>query len=255
MGLPSRLFTVATTTCLPDCASSASDLLVRSTTCDGLSRCAWSTTRPVSGGKFWAVAGTAKKSSATNHAIVIPPKAGIRLFFAEGSGTPAFAGVTAIVVTSASTRVEVDRGRVLRGGGRLERNLGLGAVEDLGADCGGEGADQRIILPHRLVVIAARHLDAVLGAFELVLQGEEVLIGLEVRIGLLKPLQRDNSLGQPALRFIESLDLCRIAEVAGVQLHPGSVGARFGDLDEHRLFLLRIAFDGCDQVRDQIRAA
>ena len=103
----------------------------------------------------------------------------------DGSGTPASAGATKNVVTSASTgRVEVHGRRSLRRGCRLERHLGLRSVEDLGADRGREGADQRIILTHRLVIIATRRVDAVLRTFELVLQREEIRVGLEVRIGL-----------------------------------------------------------------------
>ena len=74
-----------------------------------------------------------------------------------------------------SARVEVDARRLLRAGRRLERDLGLGAVEHLRADRVGEGADAGVIGLHRLVIVAARRIDAVLGALELVLQRQEVL--------------------------------------------------------------------------------
>ena len=57
-----------------------------------------------------------------------------------------------------SSRVEVDLRRCLRAGGGLERHLRLGAVEDLGADRVGEGADARVIGLHRLVIVAARRV-------------------------------------------------------------------------------------------------
>ena len=57
---PSRLLTVATTNWRPVCASSACDLLVRSSDLLRRSaRCAWSTTRPVSCGNVCAATGVA----------------------------------------------------------------------------------------------------------------------------------------------------------------------------------------------------
>src|SRR5688572_17730876 len=60
---------------------------------------------------------------------------------------------------------EVDLGRVLRARRRLERNLGLGAVENLGADRVREGADAGIIGLDCLIIVAALGSDAVLGPF------------------------------------------------------------------------------------------
>src|SRR5438270_12756110 len=123
---------------------------------------AWSTTGdPLLAGNGWASAGVASANSASNKAA--------RACFT-------------------SARVEVDRRRILRRSRGRERNLGLGAVEHLGADRRREGADQRVILLDGGVVIAARRLDPVLGPFELVLKREEVLVRLQVGIGFLKPL-------------------------------------------------------------------
>ena len=99
-------------------------------------------------------------------------------------------------------------------GRRLERHLGLGAVEDLGADRVGEGADAGVIALHRLIIVAAGDQDRIFGALDLALQRQEILVGLELRIGLLQPLQRDDRLGQPALGIVERADLGRIVEVA-----------------------------------------
>src|SRR4029079_11369738 len=160
------------------------------------SKCAWSTTRPVSGGKVCANAGAAQSSSPNSHTIVIPAKARAPLLSLAGSGTPAFAGATTGDVTSASAGVgvEIDARRLLRGRGRLERHLGLGTVEHLGADRRRERADQRIIPLNRLIIVAARRVDAVLRPLQLVLQGEEVLVRFEVGIGFLQPLQGDDRL-------------------------------------------------------------
>src|SRR5690348_4488493 len=179
---------VATTNCRPVLVSSASDLLVRSATCAALRICASSTTRPLSFGKVCAEAGTASANSASHKT---PRKR----------------------VTSAGG-VEVYAGRILRRSRRLERDLRLGAVEYLGADRVGEGPDRGVILPNRLVVIAAGDLDAVFRAFELALKGQEVLVRLQVRIGFLQALERNDRLGQPALCLVERLHLGRVAEVA-----------------------------------------
>ena len=135
---------------------------------------AWSTTgEPLFGGNVCAVAGAASAKSASSRAA--------RKCFT-------------------SARVEIHRRRLLRRCRGFERDLWLGAVEDLGADRGREGPDQRVILAHVLIVVAARDLDAVLGPFELVLKRQEVLVRLEVGISLLKPLQTADRLRQPALR-------------------------------------------------------
>ena len=153
--------------------------------------------------------------------------------------------------------VEVDAGRFLRRRRRFERHLGLGAVEDLGADGVREGADPGVIALHRLVIVAARSDDAVFGAFELVLKREEILVGLEVRIGFLKPLQRDDRLGQPALRLVERLNLRRIArDRSATELDPRRIGARLrSPAMRTLLFLLGIALHRVDQVRDEVGAA
>src|SRR5689334_25380204 len=127
---------------------------------------AWSTTgEPLFSGNFCAAAGVANASSSQKAARMRVTSAGV-------------------------IRAEIYRRRLLRTGRRFERHLGLGAVKNLGADRVRERPDARVIGLHRLVVVAARGVDAVLGAFQLVLKREEVRVGLEVRIGLLKPLQR-----------------------------------------------------------------
>src|SRR3546814_5376115 len=62
----------------------------------------------------------------------------------------------------------VDLWRDVRiGADRLVRRHRLGAVNDLGADDVGEGADRRVIVLHRAVIILDRDIDPVLGPFEL----------------------------------------------------------------------------------------
>src|SRR5262245_14262097 len=153
---PSRLLTVATTNWRPVCVSSAASLLERSSSCSGLSRSAWSTTRPVSGGKVWAAAGSANSASQT----------------------------AAMIRSILALVAEVDLGRFLGARRRLERHLGLGAIEDLGADRVREGPDAGVIGLDRLIIIPAGDQDRILRALDLALQGQEVLVRLEVRITL-----------------------------------------------------------------------
>src|SRR4051794_13350673 len=101
-----------------------------SSVCAGVSRCAWSTTLPVSAGNVCASAGEASATSASHKTA--------RSCFTLAGG------------------IEIDRRRFLRRGRGLERDLGLGAVENLGADRVREGPDPRVIAAHRLVIITAR---------------------------------------------------------------------------------------------------
>src|SRR5437870_2264953 len=166
---------------------------------------AWSTTGdPLFAGNVWAAAGAASATSASH--------------------TMARSCFTSVGVA------EVHARRFLRSTRSLERHLGLGAVEDLRADRVGEGADARIIGLHGLIIVAARRVDAVLGALELVLERHEVGVGLEVGIGLLEALEAER---QPILRIVEGTDLLRVAEVSGRELDLGGARPRLSHLDEH----------------------
>src|SRR6476659_2085777 len=150
----------------PVLAYSACAFDCRSTTCAGVRMPAWSTTgEPLFCGNVCADAGAASANSAS---------------------------ISAARTCLTSARVEVDVGRGLRPSRGLERHFRLGAIEDLGADRGREGANRRVIFLHRRIIVAAGRVDPVLRAFELVLERQEVGVGLEIRIGLLEPLQRDD---------------------------------------------------------------
>src|SRR5690606_17804278 len=76
---------------------------------------------------------------------------------------------------------ETDLGRLLgircRGlEGLAQRNV---AVQQRVPDAPREGADLGVVALHRRDEVAPRHGDAVLGALQLGLQGEEVLVGLQ----------------------------------------------------------------------------
>src|SRR5262249_59342030 len=52
----------------------------------------------------------------------------------------------------------------------------LAAVERVGPDHAGKRPELGVVHAHRLDVVAPRHRDAVLGAFELRLKGEKILV-------------------------------------------------------------------------------
>src|SRR5262249_57105470 len=62
--------------------------------------------------------------------------------------------------------------------------LALVEVEPPGQEIGGELLDLRVVAEHAVVVELPRVRDAVLGAGQLLLQVQEVLVRLEVRVGL-----------------------------------------------------------------------
>src|SRR5258708_15476105 len=67
--------------------------------------------------------------------------------------------------------------------GRLQQ-LGRAEAEHAGEDVAGEGFALRVVGHHRIVERLAREGDLVLGAGELLLQREHVLVRLQVRVGL-----------------------------------------------------------------------
>src|SRR6185312_10316782 len=69
------------------------------------------------------------------------------------------------------------------GVGHLEVRLLLGA-DHLRREHRRETTDVRVVLLRRLVVIAARHGNTILGARQLILQPQETLVRLELRIRL-----------------------------------------------------------------------
>src|SRR5207249_3875709 len=141
-----------------------------------------------------------------------------------------------------SARVEINGRRLLRSSCSLERYLGLGAVEDLRADRVGEGADARVVATDRLVIVAARRVDAVLRPFQLILQRQEILVRLEIRISFERRQQPPERTAELALGILKRLNLRRIAEVAGIELDAGCLGAGLSHLRQHRALLRRITF-------------
>ena len=93
-----------------------------------------------------------------------------------------------------------------------------------------------------VVVDLARHRDLVLGLGELGLQVEEVLVGLQVGVGLGDREQPAERLGEEALG----------GAGLGRGLRARGRRARLGDLVERAALVGRVALHGLDEVRDQV---
>ena len=105
--------------------------------------------------------------------------------------------------------------------GELRHRL-VAAEECRGPQQAGEGLELGVVGAHRLDVVAPRDRDAVLGAFELRLQRQEVLVRLEVGIVLADRDQPAERAGELVLRVLELLELLRIGQLVRRRPAPGS---------------------------------
>ena len=127
-------------------------------------------------------------------------------------------------------------------------------MDDLRPDDVGEGADRRIIVLHRGVIILHRHVDAVLGAFELGHQIGEARLALEVGILLDGDEQAAERARYIALRLLERLNLCGVVQIVGAELHLRRRRARLDDAFKRRLLDIGGALRSFDEVGDQVGA-
>src|SRR5436305_1023722 len=175
-----------------------------------------STTRPSNLGKVCAITGTAQRIS-------------------QSPRTGRSNRVNRVMRMRSATEIH------LRGilGPRRRRLIGsdrLGTVEDLRTDRIGEGADTRVIGLNRRVIIADRDVDAVLGTFELAHESLEIVLALQVRIGLDIGEQAAERAAELPLCLSELLHLGRIRNVIGADLDRGRLGAGVDHVGQDRLF-------------------
>src|SRR5581483_233919 len=128
-------------------------------------------------------------------------------------------------------------------------------AEDHGRQVGRKGTDRDVVVLHRLDVTVARDRDAVLRALELRLQIAEVGVGLELRIVFGDDQQTRQCRRQLALRRDEALKRGRVVHQRGRRLDGADFGARFGDAEEHLLFLRGEALHRVHQIRHEVGAA
>jgi hypothetical protein len=124
-----------------------------------------------------------------------------------------------------------------------------GGVEDGGdaLDFGVEGLDD-------FIEAAAFDGDAIFGAFELGLEGDEAAVGFEVGVAFDDDHEASEGAAEGALGFFELLELGGVGGGV-VELDFADGGAGFGDFGEGGFFEVGGAFDGFDEIGDEVGAA
>src|SRR6516162_3422513 len=210
-----------------------------------------STTRPLSVGRTSATAGTAASQSKAqkNSARLARRRRAPSAERRPASGWHA-------ALTAQPSELHLRRpGHVF---GDRERLHGLVVpVEGGGPNHAGERAQLRVVLPHRFDVVAPGDRDAVLRAFELRLQREEVLVRLQIGIALRHREQAPERAGELRLCLLEALERFRIVDDVrrNLQLDLGRARSRVGHLFQHLPFLGGVALHGLDQIGNEIGTA
>ncbi len=150
--------------------------------------------------------------------------------------------------------IDLRRLHLLLGDGERLHRL-VAAIENVRPDDAGESSQLGVIDAHCFDVVAPRNRDAVLGAFELRLQREEVGVRFQVRVILLNRQEPSEHARELRLRLLEFLEGFRIGDRGGVDLDRGRFRARFDHRRQHLALLLRVALHRFDEVRDEIGAA
>src|SRR5215831_10951440 len=183
-----------------------------------------STTRPLSAGRTSATAGRAasKRTTQKNSARLArrrrpPPRSHTSRASGGECASSAERGRASgshAALTARPSELHLRRpGHVL---GDRKRLHGLVApIERRGPDHAGECAQLRVVLPHRFDVVAPGDRDAVLRAFELRLQRQEVLVRFQIGIALRHREQPSERAGELRLRLLEALERFRIVDDVG----------------------------------------
>src|SRR5262249_9021885 len=208
---------------------------------------AWSTTRPESAGKLSAKAPTIAKSraarAATGHRTLLPR--------AEEVRPPV---ILVPLYRHGSSEFHLRRlGRIF-GRGELRHRF-VTAENSVGPDKAWERPQLGIVETHRFDVVAPGDRNAVLGALELRLQRQEVLIGFKIGIILAHGDEPAECAAQLILRLLELSHLVRIGELRGVHLDLCRLGPRLDNLRKDLSLLLGISLNGGDQIWDEIGPA
>src|SRR5882724_10725862 len=229
--LPRSDLTVATTSWVPLLASNAASFARSCSRVPASRTPASSTTRPDSAGKsavagiatslFWAkrcAGGRTSGSCSPLRTLMIeslaavtppekPPLSSAAAGMAAATSNAMVAKMRRIAPVPFRNRLELDLRRALGlfgDGERLHRLVGL--VERARPDHAGKRLEFGVVGLHRLDVVAPRDRNAVLGAFELRLQREKILVRFQLRIGFGDDEQTPERTGKLALRFLEFLE-------------------------------------------------
>src|SRR5215210_962056 len=171
-----------------------------------------STTRPVRGGK--AGCGWANADAGTRSAMPSPRMSRIAGASRGGTGArPARIGRS----RPPAAWSELHRRRPVgpRARGKRLHRLRV-RIEDRRDPAPRDGAQLGVVLAHRADVVAARDRDAVLGALELRLQGEEIGVRLQLGIALDGDEEAAESARELVLRLLEFPEFLRVGDGRGV---------------------------------------
>src|SRR5213083_12187 len=123
---------------------------------------------------------------------------------------------------------------------RFEERLLLEAAQRRD-EAGREHAHAEVVVAHRLVEALALHGDAVLRSLELALEGEEVLVALELRRALDGDEEAREGAAELVLGVLELLEGGRIVEELRRRLDAARARAGLGHFLENRALLGREA--------------
>ena len=142
-------------------------------------------------------------------------------------------------------RSQIDDGDLGSLGLGLEE-LTLGEAQRPGDEDVREDLEGVVEFQDRRVVVLAGERDLVLGRGQLLLQRENVLVGLERRVVLDDGEERAQCSGQDVLGLgLSGRALCARGD---------GTGARLGDLRQDALLEVHVALDRVDEIRDQVMA-
>ena len=127
-------------------------------------------------------------------------------------------------------------------------------AEDAGDDVVWEFADIGVVVLSDFVELFALDGNSVLGAFQLALEVEEVLVGFEVGVCFFDGHETAERAAEVALRLLE-LSHCLLVEIAGVDGNACGFGASLDDGSKGLALVGGVAFDGGDEVGDEVGTA
>src|SRR5215831_16442211 len=248
--------TVATTSWMPDLVSSSASFDSRASRCWAERILASSTTRPVSGGKVRApTASPAQTRTTSGYPDHRVRKGEKRPTVMRGAFAPHLS-LSACAEGRWGIGSEFHlRWRLRTLAGSKLRHRFVVAEQRRSPQQTGERPEGRIVCSHCFDVVAPRHRYAIFSAFELRLQGEEVLVRLEIGIVLADGEEPAQRAGELSLRILELLQLVRIGQLRGIHFHLSGPGPGLDDRGQHLFFLLGIALHGSDKIGDEVGAA
>src|SRR5471032_991795 len=239
MVAPCRFATVTTTICSPVDFSCACNCWFKASRTGASIIWALSTTRPLNSGNCKSALAVSASVQSNSHRAPWKIRMPTSFVMKQGRALPHASTATPVGLLELHLRCLIG---VL--GGRFEvRAQRQVAVHQAMPEAAGKGADLGVVLFHAENEVTPRHTDAVFRAFQLGLQGQEVLVRLQVRVTLRDHHQATEGTGQLALGVLVLLELLGIVQGAGIDLDRGGSGARLDHRGQGFLLLFGIPLD------------